>query len=162
MENPHIWQWSPLRFCTTCRLQSHSTLEGVFSRFTLSVFLPSLSNEIRIQLHARAQKHAHINTHQSGFHLSSIPFSSILPFPFVSLTFSLQHRLWSELQWYCSGVHLEKVFTWRGVYYPPPKKSSGTAALTRNRLGYNRKGHTRMQTVHPVVPFTCIRLSYCV
>lgn len=177
MENPHIWQWSPLRFCTTRRLQSHSTLEGVFSRFTLSVFPLSLFLCSFLSLkwgthsitHTRAQKHAHINTHQSCFHLSSTPFSQhpafFLSSVSLSLSFSQQHTCFQTviraamvLQWspLRKSLHLERSIL------PPTKKSSGTAALTKNRLGYNRKEHRRIQSVHPVVPFTCIRLSHCV
>lgn len=92
MENPHIWQQSPLRFCTTRLLRFHSRVEGVFSSLLgLSLILSIL------HLAALFSLLPHIRyTHTHCYSLLHLPYPNALSLFFI---LSLQHTCFQPVIW---------------------------------------------------------------
>lgn len=133
MENPHIWQQSPLRFCTTRLLRFHSRVEGVFSSLLgLSLIfsilhLAALSSPCSLIL----------GTHTHTLLQSATPSLPKCP---LSLFYSLSAtHLFPTCHLSCNGTAAQSTKEMSSHAYPYPakrrkRKTSGMAALaTENK-----------------------------
>lgn len=130
MENPHIWQWSPLRFCTALRAPEPSLGGG--GVFSLCSPFPAPNHHT----YTYTQTHTPLNTQQSSLHLTAAPIpppSSYSSSICLFLTLFVP-RLSPELQCYCSTFP-----------YKERKKSLVTAVH-----GQNQREHTLKRDGYPV------------